>query len=322
MQIMKKILLVVAFVVFFGSAYAQNNNVQFSNNGFEQWSSSQPTGWNTLGYSGFNLCDISKSTHAAEGSYSVEMRPQLLPTFVATLLGMEPVAVPGLITNGTINFSEIMTLFGSFSNAGATEFTDYMTILQSLKNVLSNGLSLNELPTNISGFYDFQPQGTDEWFVVLSFATAKIADSTAVIGGGVYYTNQATVGYENFSLPMQYLINNNNEAELYLIALVADLNSEATNYGKVNLDNININYGNVSLNSEKKNEENIFAFPNPANNEFYLNTNEITEVSVFDVMGREIKKVKNYQPYSSIRLEKSGTYIVKTGEKYLKLIVK
>lgn len=319
---MKKILSVIVSVVLFASINAQNSNVQFSNNGFEQWASSQPTAWNTLGYSGFNLCDINQSTHKVEGNYSLEMSPKLLPTFIASLLGMEPIPVPGLITNGTINFSEIMTLFGSLANMGTSEMGDYMTILQSLKNVLSNGLRLNELPASISGFYDFQPQGMDELFVVLAFTTAKVADSSIVTGGGVYYTSQATTDFESFSVPMHYLINNNNEAELYLLTFVADLNSAATTYGKVNLDNITINYGNVSIDRVKENKENIFAYPNPTNKEFYLNTKEATEVNIFDVMGRQIMQIDNYLPYSSIRLEKSGTYIVRIGEKYLKLIVK
>lgn len=319
---MKKILLVIAFVLFFAGVNAQNNNVQFSNNGFEQWVSSQPTAWNTLGYSGFNLCDINQSTHKVEGDYSLEMSPKLLPTFIASLLGMEPIPVPGLITNGTINFSEIMTLFGSLANMGNVGMSDYMTMLQSLKNVLSNGLSINELPESISGFYDFQPQGEDELFVVLAFTTAKITDSSIVTGGGIYYTSQATTGFESFSVPMHYLINNNNGAELYLLTFIADLNSEATTYGKVNLDNITINYGRVSIDEVKGSKEDIFAYPNPTNNEFYLNTKEATEVSIFDVMGRKIMQIENYQPYSSIRLEKSGTYVVKIGEKYLKLIVK
>lgn len=319
---MKKILLVIISVVLLSSVNAQNSNVQFSNNGFEQWVSSQPTDWNTLGYSGFNLCDINQSTHKVEGNYSVEMSPKLLPTFIASLLGIEPISVPGLITNGTINFSEVMTLFGTLVNMENFEMGNYMTILQSLKNVLSNGLSINELPESISGFYDFQPQGEDELFVVLAFTTAKITDSSVVTGGGIYYTSQATTGFENFSVPIHYLINNNNEAELYLLTFIADLNSEATTYGKVNLDNITINYGSVSIDEVKGSKEDIFAYPNPTNNEFYLNTRGTTEVSIFDVMGRKIMQIENYQPYSSIRLEKSGTYIVKIEEKYLKLIVK
>lgn len=319
---MKKILLIVAFVSLLVGVNAQNNNIQFSNNGFEQWTSSQPTAWNTLGYSGFNLCDIKQSTHSIEGNYSLEMSPKLLPTFIASLLEMEPIPIPGLITNGTINFSELLTIFGSLANMGETEEFDYMTILQSLKNLLSNGLSLNELPESISGFYDFQPIGEDELFVVLAFTTAKVADSSIVTGGGIYYTSQATTGFESFSVPMHYLINNNNEAELYLITFIAELNDEATNYGKVNLDNLTINYGNVSINEVKGSEEEIFAYPNPTNNEFYLNTKEVTEVNIFDIMGRKIMQIEHYQPYSSICLEKSGTYIVRVGEKYFKLIVK
>lgn len=319
---MKKILLIVAFVSLLVGVNAQNNNIQFSNNGFEQWTSSQPTAWNTLGYSGFNLCDIKQSTHSIEGNYSLEMSPKLLPTFIASLLEMEPIPIPGLITNGTINFSELLTIFGSLANMGETEEFDYMTILQSLKNLLSNGLSLNELPESISGFYDFQPIGEDELFVVLAFTTAKVADSSIVTGGGIYYTSQATTGFESFSVPMHYLINNNNEAELYLITFIAELNDEATNYGKVNLDNLTINYGNVSINEVKGSEEEIFTYPNPTNNEFYLNTKEVTEVNIFDIMGRKIMQIEHYQPYSSICLEKSGTYIVRVGEKYFKLIVK
>ncbi len=319
---MKKILLIVSFVVLFGSVNAQNNNIQFSNNGFEQWSSSQPTAWNTLGYSGFNLCDINQSTHSIEGNYSLEMSPKLLPTFIASLLGTEPIPIPGLITNGTINFSELLTLFGSLANMEETEEFDYMTILQSLKNLLSNGLNLNELPESISGFYDFQPVGENELFVVLAFTTAKVADSSIVTGGGIYYTSQATTGFESFSMPMHYLINNNNEAELYLITFIAELNTEATTYGKVNLDNITINYGNISIDEVKRDKEEVFAYPNPTNNEFYLNTTEAIEVNIFDAMGRRIKQINNYQPYSSILLEKSGTYIVRIGEKRLKLVVK
>ncbi|MDO5760102.1 MAG: T9SS type A sorting domain-containing protein, partial [Bacteroidota bacterium] len=294
---------------------------QFSNNGFEQWASStQPQAWNTLGYSGFNLCEINRSTEKVEGNYSLEMQPKLLSSLIASMIGTESMPVPGLVTNGSIDLTKLITAFPSLSNMQNTSEMDYLTMLQSFKDVLSNGLSVNTLPTSINGYYKFEPLG-EELFVAIAYTKTTVADSSIISGGGVYYTSQATSAFETFSLPMHYLIGNSNNTELYFVALIVETNMQATEYGRVKIDNITINYDNLSSSVIEKEKE-ITAYPNPTNNNtLYLNTNA-KEVSIFDIMGRKVEQINNYQAAHPIHIEKSGAYIIKVDNQSLRILVR
>lgn len=318
---MKKIILIVSLCLGFLCINAQNSNTQFSNNGFEQWSSSSnPQSWNSLGYMGYSLCEVSKSTQHVGGSYSLQLKSKKLSSIVAALFNIPQINVPGFITNGTIDVMTLMTSATPLMDYQNMDLSDYMPLLQSLKNVLTDGLRISDLPETIEGYYDFSPISNNDVFVIFAYTTGTVADSLAVTGGGVFYANSATDGFESFSIPINYLANN--AEELYLVGLVLNINDEATEFGSVRLDDINITYIPESSCSDIVNEENdVAAFPNPTKNGFSINTKAQEKVEIFDLMGRKVKEITDYSPNTPIYVENKGTYIVKIAEKNLKVIV-
>jgi len=320
---MKKVILIAILCALFSNTNAQNTGVQFSNNGFEQWNvlSTQPQSWNSLGYMGYNLCGIAKSTEHVEGSYSVQIKPQPLSQILASMLGVPQFTVPGFLTNGEVDLMSLLSIAGSISDYENLEMNDYMSILQSLKDVLSNGLRISALPESINGYYKFSPVSSDDIFVIAAYTLGEVGDSMAVTGGGVFYANEQTDEFENFSISMNYL-NSNSADELFLVAFVANMNTDATEFGSVKLDNITIDYSPVSSCSTITTNDNLFAYPVPTNNNsFSINTTANENIQIFDLMGRKVKEITNYTPNTPIYMENKGTYIVKIADKNLKVIV-
>ena len=320
---MKKIILIFILCALFSNINAQNTGTQFANSGFEQWTSftAQPQNWNSLGYMGYNLCEIAKSTEHVEGSYSLQLKPKQLSQMIASLLNVPQMTIPGFITNGQIDLMSLLSIASSLSDYENLEMNDYMSILQNLKNVLSNGLRINDLPENIEGYYKFSPVNSDDIFVIAAYTLGQVGDSNTVTGGGVFYANQQTEGFENFSISMNYL-NSENVEELFLVAFVMNMNTEATEFGSVKLDNININYSPISSCSTITTDDNIFAYPIPITNHYFninIKTNE--NIQIFDLMGRKVKEITNYYPNTPIYIENKGIYIVKIADKNLKVIV-
>ena len=146
---MKRVSLFLVAAMAFCTTYAQ----QFTNGNFESWSGNSPQGWNSLGYMGFNLCDINKSSDANGGNTAVRIAPKPLPSVIAAMVGADMV-VPGFLTNATVNMQAIIDLFTS----GGDEDIDFTP--EVIMNLLHDGLRLNEQPSSISGYYKFNEMDT------------------------------------------------------------------------------------------------------------------------------------------------------------------
>lgn len=317
---MKRLLFVTILCFVFANARTQNSSVQFSNSGFEQWSTnSSPQSWNSIAYTGYNLCDISKSTSHVGGDFSLQMKPKQLPSFLAGLLGISQFNVPGFITNGTIDVMTLMSSVTLLSDYENMDMSDYMSLLQTLKDVLTDGLRISALPEAINGYYDFSPLSSNDVLMVFAYTTGTVAASLAITGGGVFYANAQTDGFESFSIPMNYI--SDNAEELYLVGLVLNMDNEATEFGSANLDDISIVYSSSVCDVVSKTEEDILVFPNPAKNGFSLNTKDKERVEIFDLMGRRVREIRDYSPNTPIYMEEKGTYIVKVADKNLKVVV-
>ena len=106
---MKKAVLFIGALIMAFSINAQ----QLTNNGFESWTGNIPQGWSTLGFMGFNLCDVNKTTDAHSGEFAITVAPAMLPSSLAAMMGMtESFAIPGVLTNGMIDINVLMELMG------------------------------------------------------------------------------------------------------------------------------------------------------------------------------------------------------------------
>ncbi|MBO7229357.1 MAG: hypothetical protein J6V18_06730, partial [Bacteroidales bacterium] len=106
---MKKAVLFIGALIMAFSINAQ----QLTNNGFESWTGNIPQGWNTLGFMGFNLCDVNKTTDVHSGEFAITVAPAMLPDMLVAAMGLtESFSIPGFLTNGTINMEYLMEMMG------------------------------------------------------------------------------------------------------------------------------------------------------------------------------------------------------------------
>jgi hypothetical protein len=287
---------------------------QFSNSGFENWNylATQPNGWNSLSYMGINLCEENRSTSCHSGSYSVEIKPKMMSSLVAAALQTEPFAIPGLLTNATINMTGLLSL---------TDLSFDSSSLNALANIFTDGLSISNFPSNVSGYYNFSPINSSDMFVLGALVIGNRNNTRYVVGGGMFTDSIATDGFAPFNITISSFADDS-ISELIFLAMNYNMDSNATSYGSLKLDDISVTYQS-SIDEVRSNDNPIIVYPNPSDeNGFYINTKNNQEVSIFNILGQEVKHIYSYNPNTKIMLDKKGFYVVKIGEKIQKLIIR
>lgn len=276
---MKKAMLFLCALVLGLSINAQ----QFTNSGFETWSGNSPQAWNTLGFMGFNLCEVSKTTEAHNGNFAIKIAPAMLPDMLISALGMtESFAVPGFLTNGTINMEYLMEMMGGGMQEGA--FDDPTM----LANLFTGGLQLQGQPSVIEGFYKFdQVEGSYDMFLITAFLLAEVEGQRTIIGGGAFEGGmpmKAAGEYQSFSL--QLLNPTDIPATEMIVLAVVSAEEAATDFSTLYLDDLNVVY-NSGI-EEAMFDNKVAVYPNPTSGDFKLNGAEGCKVRVCDVLGREV----------------------------------
>lgn len=310
---MKRVSLFLIAAMAFCTTYAQ----QFTNGNFESWSGNSPQGWNSLGYMGFNLCDISKSADANGGNSAVRIAPKPLPSVIAAMVGADMV-VPGFLTNATVNMQAIIDLFTS----GGDEDIDFTP--EVIMSLLQGGLSLNEQPTSISGYYKFdQKDAENDMFFLQALLVASEGDQKQIVGTGTFTSDPEMMkseGYASFTMELVKL-SETPATELIFIALVSgDENNTTADLSSLLLDDLTISYasGLEKLNAGSQ----VAIYPNPCSGDFRLNAPAGSSVRITDALGRSVKNIESYDN-GTISLENKGIYFVNIDNKQVgKLIVR
>lgn len=287
---------------------------QFSNNSFESWNflATQPNNWNSLSYMGYNLCELNRSNSAHSGSYSAEIKPKMMSSLVAAALNIEPMAIPGLLTNATINMSGLLSL---------TNLTFDSSSLTALANIFTDGLSINTFPSNISGYYNFSPVNSSDMFLLGAIVIGNRNNTRYVIGGGMFTDSVATDGFAPFNINVSSFADDS-ISELIFIAMNYNIDSNTTSYGSLKIDDINVSYQS-SIADVLKDDDSFLIYNSPIrDNSFFIMTKSNKEVYVFNILGQEVKHIQSYTPNTKIQLNKKGVYIVKVGDKSSKFILK
>lgn len=316
---MKRIftILTLAFILATPQVKAQIN---FVNADFENWSSNtSASGWNTLGYMGFNLCEFSRTTDAYSGNFAASISSQMLPSLVSNMLGIPQIAIPGFMTNATIDFTQLISIFQGISNIGdGISLTDNLEMLNSLSNILTNGLNVDGYEVSaINGQFSFEPASSTEMGLLATILVNTENNSRSIVGGGVQEIIDATDGYQDFSIEMFSL---GKAQELIFLALTTSMDTNAVEFGKLKLDNLSISANQVGL-EEIEEDNSIVLYPNPAKQSFKIQCNTPKQVSICDAIGRTIKQFDNYTPNTTITLENKGIYFVKIDNSYKKLVI-
>lgn len=309
---MKKAVLFIGALIMAFSINAQ----QLTNNGFESWTGNIPQGWNTLGFMGFNLCDVNKTTDAHSGEFAITVAPAMLPSSLAAMMGMtEAFAIPGVLTNGMIDINVLMELMGD------TAAFENMLSEEILTNILTDGMRLNEQPSEITGYYKFeQVENSYDMFGVAGLLYATIEGERRLVGMG-FFSNEmknSSSGYQSFSMPFEYIYEIPAD-ELIVLALVVS-DGTATDFSTLYLDDLNVVY-NSGI-EEAIFDNKVAVYPNPTSGDFKLNGANGSKVIISDVLGREVLNIEKYDG-QSVTLSQKGVYFLNIeGKQTQKLIVK
>lgn len=309
---MKKAVLFIGALIMAFSINAQ----QLTNNGFESWTGNIPQGWSTLGFMGFNLCDVNKTTDAHSGEFAITVAPAMLPSSLAAMMGMtESFAIPGVLTNGMIDINVLMELMGD------TAAFENMLSEEILTNILTGGMRLNEQPSEITGYYKFeQVENSYDMFGVAGLLYATIEGERRLVGMG-FFSNEmknSSSGYQSFSMPFEYIYEIPAD-ELIVLALVAS-EETATEFSTLYLDDLNVVY--TSGIEEAIFDNKVAVYPNPTSGDFKLNGADGCKVIISDVLGREVLNIERYDG-QSVTLSQKGVYFLNIkGKQTQKLIVK
>ena len=296
---MKKAVLFIGALIMAFSINAQ----QLTNNGFESWTGNIPQGWSTLGFMGFNLCDVNKTTDAHSGEFAITVAPAMLPSSLAAMMGMtESFAIPGVLTNGMIDINVLMELMGD------TAAFENMLSEEILTNILTGGMRLNEQPSEITGYYKFeQVENSYDMFGVAGLLYATIEGERRLVGMG-FFSNEmknSSSGYQSFSMPFEYIYEIPAD-ELIVLALVAS-EETATEFSTLYLDDLNVVY-NSGI-EEAIFDNKVAVYPNPTSGDFKLSGADGCKVIISDVLGREVLNIERYDG-QSVTLSQKGVYFL------------
>ena len=317
---MKKVLLVLAVIFMCFTSKAQ----QFTNSSFETWAANMPQGWSSLGFMGMNLCEVAKTTDVNSGNYAVKVAPKMLNPAIASMMQVEAFAIPGFLTNGTINFELLLELLAQ-SDTTMGEM-DYMNLLT---NLITGGLQIEESnqPSTINGYYKFNYQEETEtaydYFEMTALLFGEVEGIRTIVGLGAFYSDDVfakTEGYQQFEMPIYYVSQQPANEVIYL-AIVGCEETRTANFPELYLDDIMINY--ESSLEDVANTQEISVYPNPSNGKLRINCENNSHIQIVNPLGQVVKEINNYTPNSVIEIEQSGIYFVKVGgRKATKLIVK
>lgn len=293
------------------------NAQQFNNAGFESWSAGQVQSWNSLGYMGFNLCDISQSTDANSGDYAVKISPKMLPSSIAGLIGMSSFPVPGFLTNATVDmtgFIELLSGQGDISNIQMDEII----------NLLRDGLSISDRPLSIQGAYKYvKPQSeTEEICLLQALLISNQNGERTFVGLGtasdIISSETADGEFARFNMPITYLSETPADELIFIVCLLAD-NSQTSDFAYLVLDDIQIQY--ASGMEEVSLDNNMILYPNPTDSEFRINCEDGSDIIIYNCLGQVEKEINNYISSTPLSMEKSGIYFVKINNTVVKKLV-
>jgi hypothetical protein len=240
----------------------------------------------------------------------------MLPSSLAAMMGMtESFAIPGVLTNGMIDINVLMELMGD------TAAFENMLSEEILTNILTDGMRLNEQPSEITGYYKFeQVENSYDMFGVAGLLYATIEGERRLVGMG-FFSNEmknSSSGYQSFSMPFEYIYEIPAD-ELIVFALVVS-DGTATDFSTLYLDDLNVVY-NSGI-EEAIFDNKVAVYPNPTSGDFKLNGADGSKVIISDVLGREVLNIEKYDG-QSVTLSQKGVYFLNIeGKQTQKLIVK
>lgn len=139
------------------------------NSGFENWTDSvTPTDWNSLKVElGFvNVYTAHQTTDVQAGTYALKVTNE--NAMIQNVMGV--------VTLGTIDL---------------------------ISQSVSGGIPFTATPSNLTGYYKFQPAGTDS-MAIFGYLTHWNGSGIDTVGGGIFSNNTPVATYTAFDIPFDY----------------------------------------------------------------------------------------------------------------------
>jgi len=250
---MKQIVLLIAL-----SVMGMLVNAQYiTNNGFENWTASDPDDWHSPNSltSPFEVTTVSKETvDVYSGLNSAKLETK-------SVLGTP---IPGILTNGTITINPPYLI-------GGTPFT--------------------QKPGVFKGYYKYTPATGDNCFLDVLLLKWNINTNQQDTIGYAQFTNLATVStWTMFQANFTY--NSIDNPDTMQIALISSNPNAAVTRSILLVDELSLEGGTLGLNKYYL-LKNISIFPNPATNiiniKFSSETKYETAVSLYSLVGQKVK---------------------------------
>ncbi|MEA3505354.1 MAG: PCMD domain-containing protein, partial [Bacteroidota bacterium] len=192
------------------------------NNGFEEWTSGEPTYWNTLDQDvlgiTFNMVTENNSDPYS-GNSCVKME-----TISNYFFLYGDVVMPGLITLGEIE-SDPLTQEGG----------------------ITGGVPYSQNPQSLSGYFKYFPQEVDTASIGLALFRWNGA-SRDTLAGGVFQVGEEVAEWTQFEATLEYVIWAQPDTLNILAASSSDEEGDALMEGStLYLDELTLNYGPTSI---------------------------------------------------------------------------
>ncbi len=230
------------------------------NGDFEAWTDQYHIpNWDGLNYDGgiLNFHTFTRTDDAHTGNYAAQVE-----TINHNLIG----DLPGMAFTGNIDFDP--TTFEYNFNVG---------------------VPVEGRPTSLKGYFKYSPSGTDTMAIVIGMFRWNAAQNDLdSIGGGFFFTGNATSSYTEFEAPIQYF-DPTLEADTMYIMMFSSL--DTYHVGSVlKVDDLTLNYGTVGM-IEGIDETKISIYPNPASDNIKIELPEEAnqvELLLTDITGRNM----------------------------------
>ena len=332
---MKKILFAFVCLVAALQLSAQQPNI--SNPGFEQWTSSYPTGWTTsisgsitgvpfLGSYPLTFNFATKITDAHSGNYALKLQAKSLDL---SLFGGPEITVPGIAQLGTAgSFSVSLSTIQQLMSIDST--TDFSSLLQnmdmdelsSLANIFSKGEPFNMVPTAMKVWVKYLPPvGEVDTMLALIGAYREGETSMILMGDmpesyGYFALTDRVENYTEITVPLQYNEEDVNCDSLVIVFMSSSF-MNANTATELYIDDISFEFDYMSVESTERIAMNLY--PNPAVNEITLsveNQSEVYNVAVYDMNGKLVKRMEQLTGNTNIPVSdmSAGTYFLKVQQ--------
>jgi hypothetical protein len=222
------------------------------------------------------------------------------------------------------DFPEIETYY-YIRNKPSLDFSTTCLIQTSILFKPVRNIIVQPAPNTLVGTFssDADVDSNIRYFFVDEKGIEVISNDFVIIGNNVYLAKEYEDYTEtDFTLDINAIrvftvgsnvdgkyLNNKSQSENYT-STTNNINEKIDLTFSLNIENTTLSINDFS------NEKQIFLYPNPTKNNFYLNSkNNFNIVSIFDLTGRHIKTFQSNENKYDVSNLHSGTYLIKIEQK-------